>query len=199
MYLICRTNLSLLEDDEGARFAGAGFGFRACGFGAGFSANGKKNKQKTHFIQKKNATLPQFTFQSGTVLCIKRPNSHLSCVPVVLYEEVDRTPIQTWSQIGTQSRTELDEASRPLSHCPLLFSRTLTRSLNLSQTKPSALQHTKQDLRNEEEIEIFNMAYSIIKLIDHLLLPSPSCFLCSSPSRFLLWCKILLEQLFSVG
>lgn len=40
--MTCYTNLSLLEDDEGARFARAGFGFRACGFGAGFSANGKK-------------------------------------------------------------------------------------------------------------------------------------------------------------
>lgn len=35
-------DLSLSEDDEGARFAGAGFGFRARGFGAGFSADEKK-------------------------------------------------------------------------------------------------------------------------------------------------------------
>lgn len=35
--------------------------------------------------------------------------------------------------------------------------------------------------------------------MDHLLLPSPSCFLCPSPSRFLLWCEILLEQVLSVG
>lgn len=32
-------DLSLLEDDEGARFTGAGLGFRARGFGAGFSGN----------------------------------------------------------------------------------------------------------------------------------------------------------------
>ncbi len=35
-------DLSLSEDDEGARFAGAGLGFRARGFGAGFSVDGKK-------------------------------------------------------------------------------------------------------------------------------------------------------------
>lgn len=34
-------DLSLSEDDEGARFAGAGLGFRARGFGAGFSVNQK--------------------------------------------------------------------------------------------------------------------------------------------------------------
>lgn len=30
-------HLSLSDEEEGARFAGAGFGFRARGFGAGFS------------------------------------------------------------------------------------------------------------------------------------------------------------------
>lgn len=34
-------DLSLSEDDEGARFTGAGFGFRAWGFGAGFSGRKK--------------------------------------------------------------------------------------------------------------------------------------------------------------
>lgn len=36
-------DLSLSEDDEGARFTGAGLGFRARGFGAGFSVNRTKH------------------------------------------------------------------------------------------------------------------------------------------------------------
>lgn len=41
-----RPDLSLSEDDEGARFgAGAGLGFRARGFGAGFSVNQEKQGQ----------------------------------------------------------------------------------------------------------------------------------------------------------
>lgn len=41
-----KADLSLSEDDEGARFAGAGLGFRARGFGAGFSVNGGKTSTK---------------------------------------------------------------------------------------------------------------------------------------------------------
>lgn len=41
-----QADLSLSEDDEGARFTGAGFVFRAWGFGAGFSLK-KKQKKKT--------------------------------------------------------------------------------------------------------------------------------------------------------
>jgi len=40
-----RPDLSLSEDDEGARF-GAGLGFRARGFGAAFSVNHGKKGQK---------------------------------------------------------------------------------------------------------------------------------------------------------
>lgn len=36
-------DLSLSEDDEGARFTGVGLGFRARGFGAGFSVNQTKH------------------------------------------------------------------------------------------------------------------------------------------------------------
>lgn len=39
----------------------------------------------------------------------------------------------------------------------------------------------------------------VTKLMDHLLLPSPSGFLCPSPSRFLLWREILLTKVFSLG
>lgn len=49
-------DLSLSEDDEGARFAGAGLGFRARGFGAGFSVDGK-NKHRGHLHQQKELKL----------------------------------------------------------------------------------------------------------------------------------------------
>lgn len=75
--MIGYTNLSLLEDDEGARFAGAGFGFRACGFGAGFSANGK-NKQKTHFISKKMQHYPNLRFRVAWTLLMPW-NQSLMC------------------------------------------------------------------------------------------------------------------------
>lgn len=39
-------HLSLSDEDDGARFAGAGFGFRARGFGAGFSVIQEKKVVK---------------------------------------------------------------------------------------------------------------------------------------------------------
>lgn len=49
-----QADLSLSEDDEGARFAGAGLGFRARDFGAGFSADENKiEKYSEHFHEKK--------------------------------------------------------------------------------------------------------------------------------------------------
>lgn len=45
-------DLSLSDDDEGARFAWAGFGFRARGFGAAFSADGEKISTEHIFITK---------------------------------------------------------------------------------------------------------------------------------------------------
>lgn len=62
----------------------------------------------------------------------KKGFSNLSCVPVALYEEVDQSPSRTWSQTGTRSQTEPDEASHSLNHCLLFFSLTRTQSLNPS-------------------------------------------------------------------
>lgn len=62
----------------------------------------------------------------------KKGLSNLSCAPVVLYEEVDQIPSRTWSQTGTRSQTEPDEASHPLNHCLPFSSLTLTQSLNPS-------------------------------------------------------------------
>lgn len=41
--------------------------------------------------------------------------------------------------------------------------------------------------------------YIVTEPMDHLLLPSPSGFLCPSPSRLLLWREILLAKVFSLG
>lgn len=40
-----KPDLSLSEDEEGARFAGAGLGFRPRGFGGGFSVDGKEKHE----------------------------------------------------------------------------------------------------------------------------------------------------------
>lgn len=59
-------DLSLSEDDEGARFAWAGFGFRARGFGAAFSEDGEKISTEHIFI--KNMVLLINIIHSNNIL-----------------------------------------------------------------------------------------------------------------------------------
>lgn len=59
--LIRHPDLSLSEDDEGARFAGVGLGFLARGLGAGFSV---EEKNIAHiYMRKKNWIKPFFQYE----------------------------------------------------------------------------------------------------------------------------------------
>lgn len=57
----------------------------------------------------------------------------------------------------------------------------------------------KEEITNCHDRKIFVRHIFDVQqnLMVHLFLPSASCFLCTSSSRFLLWCKILLDRLFS--
>lgn len=63
--------------------------------------------------------------------------------------------------------------------------------------KPSALEQTERVSGKKKPSKA--KTCSVTKPMDHLLLPSPSCFLRPSPSCFLLWREILSKKAFSLG